>query len=680
MKLKYIFASIVATLALAVSCEKEADHYLDEIKLSTSYVSLPVAGGSVDITVVANDAITVGETPDWLTVSVATGMGAEGKIRFEAGPGEGRIAEVKLTCGGAVQRVNVIQGIATVSTATCAEVIAGPDAKTYRVTGVCKNIYNTQYGNWHLDDGTGDITIYGTLDAKGNTKNFLSLGIEEGDEVTVEGPKTTYNGTVELVDVTVIKINKSLIKVESIDPEDGIIAKEGGDLVVTLANKGNNLGVEIAEADQAWLGISALDGDVVTLHAAANEGGDREATVVFKTTDGKKNYTANLTFTQKGAIKDITAVEFNALEDGTALYRIRGVITDIVMDKSDPTKYNKYGNFYITDGTAEVYVYGLLPEAGGASGQDVLTKLGAKIGDVITVVGPKASYSGTPQMKNAYAEVLEIVQPVTAAEFNALEDGADLYMISGEVTEIVMDKDDPTKYNKYGNFYVKDDTGTVYVYGLVPSSSEASGQDLLTKLGVKVGDVITLVGPKASFKGSAQMKNAFYVSHQEPDEESSGKYVQVTSAPASWEGTYLIVWGNSAHATVTGSDLAATATVTITEGAINGSETVDAASVIVTATEGGYTVTLPSGKYLTFSENKNKVVESTEAAALTFEYTASGVKVKGQDSANNDRYLMENAGGDTAYYRAYKESSFIEEGALKAGWAYPTLFKYVEAE
>ena len=41
MKLKYIFASIVATLALAVSCTKEADqHYLKEIKVSTSYVSL----------------------------------------------------------------------------------------------------------------------------------------------------------------------------------------------------------------------------------------------------------------------------------------------------------------------------------------------------------------------------------------------------------------------------------------------------------------------------------------------------------------------------------------------------------------------------------------------------------------------------------------------------------------
>ena len=41
-----------------------------------------------------------------------------------------------------------------------------------------------------------------------------------------------------------------------------------------------------------------------------------------------------------------------------------------------------------------------------------------------------------------------------------------------------------------------------------------SGQDLLTKLGVKEGDTITVVGPKTSYNGNAQMKNAFYVSHE----------------------------------------------------------------------------------------------------------------------------------------------------------------------
>ena len=135
---------------------------------------------------------------------------------------DGRTAELQLVCGGKTQHINVIQGLSTVSDATCAEVIAGPDSKTYRVTGTVTSIANTTYGNWYLNDGTGEVYIYGTLDAKGQTKNFLSLGLEVGDVVTVEGPKTTYNGTVELVDVTVVSIKKSLIKVDSLSVTDGV--------------------------------------------------------------------------------------------------------------------------------------------------------------------------------------------------------------------------------------------------------------------------------------------------------------------------------------------------------------------------------------------------------------------------------------------------------------------------
>ena len=91
---------------------------------------------------------------------------------------------------------------------TCADVIAGEDGTTFRVKGECTKITNTTYGNWNLKDATGEIYIYGTLDAEGKTKNFSSLGIEVGDIVTVEGPKKTFNSTIELVDVTVIAIEK----------------------------------------------------------------------------------------------------------------------------------------------------------------------------------------------------------------------------------------------------------------------------------------------------------------------------------------------------------------------------------------------------------------------------------------------------------------------------------------
>lgn len=514
MKAKYIILSLIASLAVLVGCQKEGPHYLNEIQVSSSYVSVPLAGGSTTITLNTTGAWSITGMPAWLEVSPASGNAGQTTVTFTAPSSlDGRKAELQIACDGKVQNVNVIQGVSVVSEVSCAEVLAGPDSKTYRVTGTVTAIVNTTYGNWYLNDGTGEVYIYGTLDSKGATKNFLSWGLEVGDEITVEGPKTTYNGTVELVDVTVIKINKSLIKVDEIDPEDATLPIEGGLFTVKLANKGTGVYVEIPEDAQDWLSIAALAGDVVTFRALENKGGNRETVITFKTTDGKKDYACQQALSQLGSIVEMTAGDFNKQEDGNALYRVKGIVTGIVMDKSDPTKYNKYGNFYLNDETGKAYVYGLLPEAGGATGQDVLTKKGVKAGDLLTVVGPKGSYKGSPQMVNGYYVEHTSVTTISCADFNKLEDGSDLFLISGKVTGIVMDKSDNTKYNKYGNFYIEDASGKVYVYGLVPVLSGASGQDLLTKLGVKEGDTITVVGPKSSYKGNAQMVNAFYVSH-----------------------------------------------------------------------------------------------------------------------------------------------------------------------
>ncbi len=194
MKLKYFFPLIIAAVALTVSCDDEfSATLLDEIQVSSSYVSIPLTGGSTSITVTANDAWTVENSLQWLTISSTSGSAGESTLTFSAESAlDGRKGEIQIQCGGVTQRINVIQGLATVAPATCAEVIAGPDSKTYLVTGVCTAITNTTYGNWYLEDETGSIYIYGTLDAKGGTKNFLSWGLEVGDEVTVQGPKTTY--------------------------------------------------------------------------------------------------------------------------------------------------------------------------------------------------------------------------------------------------------------------------------------------------------------------------------------------------------------------------------------------------------------------------------------------------------------------------------------------------------
>lgn len=307
MKLRYFIPSLVAVAAAMFSGCSDNDYkptYLDEIRVSQSYVALDINGGLTSVDLVANGAWTVTGAPDWLTVNPASGTGST-TINFSAGPGEGRTAEVLIECEGRTQHINIIQGIASVSNATCAEVIAGPESKTYRVTGVCTKIANTTYGNWYLNDGTGEVYVYGTLDSKGAAKNFLSWGLEVGDQITVEGPKTVYNGTVELVDVTVVKIEKSLIKCDSVTYNGATFTElpyDGGEVVANLTCKGNGVAVDIPADAQSWLGIVSTtvgENPTVTFRVAPNDGDSRSTTIVFKTTDGKKEYTSQATIKQK---------------------------------------------------------------------------------------------------------------------------------------------------------------------------------------------------------------------------------------------------------------------------------------------------------------------------------------------------------------------------------------------
>ena len=158
---------------------------------------------------------TISSIPEWLTVSPASGSAGQQTVTFSVGAAtETQTATLQLECAGKTQLINVLQltAKADLPLSTCAQVEAGEDGKSYRVKGTCTAIANTTYGNWYLNDGTGEVYIYGTLDAAGQEKNFLSLGIDVGDIVTVEGPRTNYNGTIELVNVTVIDIEKSLIR------------------------------------------------------------------------------------------------------------------------------------------------------------------------------------------------------------------------------------------------------------------------------------------------------------------------------------------------------------------------------------------------------------------------------------------------------------------------------------
>ena len=304
MKLRYIFAAAAAVLTLAVSCQKEGDTYLNNVKVSSSYVALPAEGGSVTIAVNANYEWAIdslGKDTTWLSVSPMAGVAGETAVTFTAKAAtETQETTVFLNCLGETQRINVIQMTEKTETplSTCAEVIAGPDSKTYRVTGaVTKISESVKYGNFYLNDGTGDVYVYGTK-YEGQTQQgaLEKLGVEVGDVITIEGPKTTYNGTVELVDVDVISLVKSLLAIE---PDSFNVEKGDTVVEVKLVYKGDDLEV-LPQED--WIQLAGVnvgqDTTVVSIHVDANEDDTREGTVIIRSSIPTQTTELSLTITQ----------------------------------------------------------------------------------------------------------------------------------------------------------------------------------------------------------------------------------------------------------------------------------------------------------------------------------------------------------------------------------------------
>ena len=92
---------------------------------------------------------------------------------------------------------------------------------------------------------------------------------------------------------------------------------------------------------------------------------------------------------------------------------------------------------------------------------------------------------------------------VTVAKFLEMKDTATEFVLTGKITRVVN--------TTYGNFDLTDTTGTIYVYGLLTPEGEKQKQ--WAAAGLRLGDTITLKGAYNEYNGSAQIKDATYISH-----------------------------------------------------------------------------------------------------------------------------------------------------------------------
>lgn len=627
MKLKYIFTALVAALTLAVGCEDDIETYLDEVRVSSSYVAIPAAGGSQTITVNAKSDWSFGDIPEWVKVSPTTGVAGETEVTFKAEATTAtKEAMLYLTCDGKSQIINVLQQTKKVELEVtplkkflAAEV--GPTV--YRIAGTITHIQeiSASYKNATLtisDDEGYSVYCYRFGPPSG--KKIEDLGMEVGDFLTVEGQRGDYNGSPQMAQGGVfVSLKKSLIKVDSVTvkmPETGEfglykepLPLEGGQFKVHLTCKGDGISVVVPDEAKSWLSVNAIEtsgnSSIVTFSAAANAMGDRTTVLTFNTTSGGTVNSAQANIDQKGAILQVTVGEFLKAAVSPAQYRLTGTVKKISVSE-------QYNNADITVADAlgnSVLVHRMKP----ASGK--ITDLTIGVGDKLTVLGQRGEYNGTAQMVNGVYESHVHYIPATIKEFLAKEVSDVEYIVTGKIVNI---KEISASF-KNATLTIADDEGTtLYVFRM----KAAEGGPAIENIGLKVGDVLTVVGKRGEFNGSAQMVNGYYVSHE------AGS---VDPEPEPGDNSYSIDLSYKLGANAYDDGVAT----------INGQKDVKVLKIGTSSKVGDITITIPAG-----SKRAVFYAVACKGKATTLEFSTGGVTtgsidIKANDGAiNNTPYTL----------------------------------------
>lgn len=78
------------------------------------------------------------------------------------------------------------------------------DTTTCQVRGVVTRIRNATSGNIYIDDGTGELFIYGIVIPDRPGASLRQLDIKVGDTLTFAGRRDVYKGTIEMVSANIL--------------------------------------------------------------------------------------------------------------------------------------------------------------------------------------------------------------------------------------------------------------------------------------------------------------------------------------------------------------------------------------------------------------------------------------------------------------------------------------------
>ena len=286
----------------------------------------------------------------------------------------------------------------------------------------------------------------------------------------------------------------------------------------------------------------------------------------------------------------------------------------------------------------------------------------------ITVAGGSKSQSITISQEAAPAQI----QAITIAQFLEKEvNNTDWYQLTGEITSITN--------TAYGNLYIEDATGSVYVYGLTETQQNSNNQSF-SSIGLEVGDILTLNTLRADYNGTAQAGGtipAYYVSHVKTpsitvnptaltfDAEGGSGTISVNAA--NFDGNVTIsASSDNSQFTYSISEDGSTITVCASE---NTGSTVINGTLTVYATNGTIT------KSATVSLSQNKPVQAAQKGDVLWAESFSGFSDGAVPSVSNAQTTVYGDGNVT--YTCVEgggtATKIYASGTMSAGGSIPEL-------
>lgn len=368
------------------------------IDIEEEIAEIPTDGTPVEITLNSTLDWTASYIPEWVTVTPSYGTAGTTKVSISM-TGDYPVYDSNYTYLEflSVDNKDRITIVKDIPVTDCGDVLAGTENCEYRIKGLVTEVVNTLYGNFYVEDETGQIYIYGTTN-KGYLKQFSEQNIGVGDIVTIQGAKVTYGSNIEFVNAAVVDVQKSLIRIIGMDLESTELPITGTDFTLHLRCTGEDFTVNIPESEQSWVtwtGTEKVNDSEYAVHftADANTGGNRTVKILFEYYSDGQRYIDHITLLQAGHIIECTLQEFvNAPIDVNVMYKLTGVITEIIN--------TTYGNFYISDGTTEapIFVYGMTTKGEISKNDKSFASIGLAVGDTVTLVGVRGGSNSTVQV------------------------------------------------------------------------------------------------------------------------------------------------------------------------------------------------------------------------------------------------------------------------------------------